>query len=141
MNFVCIFSLRFSKIKTSPKYPKIEKVTDRYQVLYIRLSPLTVAFHSKNDMIIEIMHHWSVINLINIDFLIIPENSDFWFKTLFFTTNCFINGSVEPNSNTRTGLLCTAFQKCFIENLSSPNANYHYSNYIPITFVLKSCIA
>ena len=56
-DFVCVFSLHFSQNKKkSPKYPKIEIVTDGYQVLFIRLSPLSVAFHPKNDLIIEIMH-------------------------------------------------------------------------------------
>ena len=56
MNFVCVFSLHFRKIKTSPKCSKIEIVTDGDQDLLIRISPLTVAFHSKKDFIIEIMH-------------------------------------------------------------------------------------
>ena len=46
----------FCKIKKSPKYPKIEIVTDCYRVFFIRLSPFTVAFHSKNDSIIEMVH-------------------------------------------------------------------------------------
>ena len=44
------------KIKNSSKYPKIEIGTDGYQVFFIRLSPLTVAFHSKNDLRIEMLH-------------------------------------------------------------------------------------
>ena len=44
----------FCNIKNSPKYPKFE--TDEYQVFFIRLSLLTVAFHSKNDLIIKVMH-------------------------------------------------------------------------------------
>ena len=46
----------FRKIKKSPKYTKIEIVTACYRVFFIRLSPFTVAFHSKNDLIIEIFH-------------------------------------------------------------------------------------
>ena len=46
----------FGKIKNPPKYPKIEIMTDGYEDLFIRLSPLTVTFHSKNDLLIEIMH-------------------------------------------------------------------------------------
>ena len=53
LSFLLIF---FSKIKKSPKYPNIEIVTDCYRVFFIRLSPFTVAFHSKNDLIIEIFH-------------------------------------------------------------------------------------
>ena len=45
----------FAKLK-SPKYPKIKIVTDCYRVFFIRLSPFTVAFHSKNDLIIEMFH-------------------------------------------------------------------------------------
>ena len=45
----------FAKLKIPPKYPKIEIVTDGYQVLFIHFSPFTVAFHSKNDSIIEII--------------------------------------------------------------------------------------
>ena len=46
----------FAKLKIHQKYPKIEIVSDGYQVLFIRLSLLTVAFHSKNVLMIEIMH-------------------------------------------------------------------------------------
>ena len=44
------------KIKKSPKYPKIKIMTDCYRVFFIRLSPFTVAFHSKNDLIIEMFY-------------------------------------------------------------------------------------
>ena len=53
---LCVLLCIFRNIKNSPKYPKIEKVTDVYQVLFIRWLPLTVAFHPKNDLIIEIKH-------------------------------------------------------------------------------------
>ena len=46
----------FAKLKKSPKYPKIEIVTDCYRVFFIHLSPFNVAFHSKNDLIIEMLH-------------------------------------------------------------------------------------
>ena len=46
----------FAKLKMSPKYPKIEIVTDCYRVFFIRLFPFTVAFHSKNDLIIKMFH-------------------------------------------------------------------------------------
>ena len=46
----------FAKLKKSPKYPKIEIVTDNYRVFFIRLSLFTVAIHSKNDLIIEMFH-------------------------------------------------------------------------------------
>ena len=38
-------------------------------------------------------------------------------------------------------MLCTAFQKCCIENVPSLNANSHYTIFIPKTVVLKRCIA
>ena len=46
----------FPKIKNPSKYPKIEIGNDEYQVFFIRLSPLTVAFHSKNDLNIVMLH-------------------------------------------------------------------------------------
>ena len=67
----------FPKIKIIPKYPKVQIVTDGYQNLFICLSPLTVAFQSKNDFIIEIMHLFKC----NIDFLKILELWNFWLKT------------------------------------------------------------
>ena len=46
----------FAKLKKSPKYPQNEIVTDCYRVFFIRLSPFTIAFYSKNDLIIEMFH-------------------------------------------------------------------------------------
>ena len=49
--FPCIFC----KIKISPKNLKISIVTDGYNVLFIGLPPLTVAFHSRNDLITDLV--------------------------------------------------------------------------------------
>ena len=55
--FVLRFLLAFfAKLKSHQNTPNIEIVTDCSRVFFIRLSPFTVAFHSKNDLIIEMFH-------------------------------------------------------------------------------------
>ena len=46
--------------------------------------------------------------------------------------------NLKPISNTRPCLLSSAFQKCVIENLPSPYANFHYEMLNPMTIVFDS---
>ena len=49
-------------------------MTRKYQVCFIRLLPLTVAFHSKNDVLIKMLHFLKFITDIY-------EICDFWLKS------------------------------------------------------------
>ena len=79
----------FHKITNSQKIPKIAIVTDGYLVFFLCVSPPTVAFHSENDLIIEIFEV--------LDRLF--ENSrKKWFlvETLFFTEHFFFLWNCVP---------------------------------------------
>ena len=56
MPFDCSGSCSLLFYYFSQNYPKIAIVTGGYKVFSIRYSPVTVAFHSKSDLIIEMLH-------------------------------------------------------------------------------------